>query len=81
MRADDVVVDALVVAQLDLETATERREHLGEDDLLVPHRLVAAALHRRPALTAITQYNNNTITQYNNNSSPTSGPERNNTVQ
>ena len=36
MRSDDVAVDAVAVAKLDLDATTQRREHLREDDLLVP---------------------------------------------
>ena len=40
MCADDVAVDTrVVVAKLDLDSSAQRRKHLGEDDLLVPHRL------------------------------------------
>ena len=51
MRADDIVVDGVAVSQLDLDASTEGREHLGEDHLLVPHRLVAPLPHARPTLT------------------------------
>ena len=40
MCADDVAVDTrVVVAKLDLDSSAQRRKHLGEDDLLVPHWL------------------------------------------
>ena len=32
-------------SSLDLDPLTERRKHLGEDDLLVPHRIVRVLLH------------------------------------
>jgi len=38
VRSDDVAVDAVAVAKLDLDAATQRRKHLREDDLLVPDR-------------------------------------------
>ena len=37
---DDVVVDPVVVPQLDLDPATQRREHLRDHHLLVPDWLV-----------------------------------------
>jgi len=50
VRSDDVAVDAVAVAKLDLDAATQRRKHLREDDLLVPDRLVTVLLHRCFAL-------------------------------
>ena len=41
MRANDVTVDAVVVAKLDLDAPTQRRKHLSEDDLLIPDRFIA----------------------------------------
>ena len=38
------VVDFIRVPYLDLHAFAERREQLGEDDLLVPDRFVAALL-------------------------------------
>ena len=35
---------------LDLDPLTERRKHLREDDLLVPHRIVRVLLHAGAAL-------------------------------
>ena len=50
MCADDVIVDTLVVSELDLESSTEWGEHLGEDELFVPDRFVAAVPNRGLAL-------------------------------
>lgn len=47
MRSYGDVVDLIGVPDLDLHAFAERREHLGEYDLLVPHGLVAALLDRR----------------------------------
>ena len=43
---DDVVVDPVVVPQLDLDPAAQRREHLRDHHLLVPDRLVRSFLRR-----------------------------------
>lgn len=43
--ADDGGMHGIVVAQLYLYPLAERREHLGEDYLLVPNRGVAVPLH------------------------------------
>lgn len=48
--ADQRVVDRVHVLQLKLDALTQRREHLREDDLLVPHRCVATLLHWSAAL-------------------------------
>ena len=53
MCADDIVIDGVAVPQLDFDTPAQWREHLSEDDLLVPHRLVAAFLHCSAALRGI----------------------------
>lgn len=44
MRADDVIVDAVAVAKLYFDPPAQRGEHLCEDYLLVPRRLVAPLL-------------------------------------
>ncbi len=44
VRPDDRVPDGVALPQLDLDPLAERREHLGEDDLLVPHRPVGVLL-------------------------------------
>ena len=43
--ADDVTVDTVTVTELQPHAATQGREHLCEHDLLVPDRLIAAALY------------------------------------
>ena len=49
MRPNDGV-DRVVIPELDLYPLAQRRKHLGEDDLLVPHRRVAVPFHARLAL-------------------------------
>ena len=41
---------SLARSSLDLDPLTERRKHLREDDLLVPHRVVRVLLHTGAAL-------------------------------
>jgi len=50
VRANQRVVDLVVVAQLNFYPLAERREHLGEHDLLVPHGSVAILFNARLAL-------------------------------
>ena len=50
MRTDDIIVYALVVTQLDSDSSTQRREHLGEDELFVPDGFVATVPHGSLAL-------------------------------
>lgn len=45
MRADDRIVDSVVIPQLDLDALTQRGEHLSEHDLLVPARASGVALN------------------------------------
>ena len=45
MRADDIIVDALIVTQLDSDSPTQWREHLGEDQLFVPDGFIATVPH------------------------------------
>ena len=52
MSADDGVADGVTLSQLDLDPLAERREHLREHDLLVPHGSVGVLLHRGAALQA-----------------------------
>ena len=49
VRGYDVIVDA-IVTDLNFDPAAKWREHLREDDLLVPHGVVLALLHRGSAL-------------------------------
>jgi len=49
MRADNRVY-RVVVSQLDFDPLTKRREHFGENDLLVPHRRIAVFPYTRFAL-------------------------------
>lgn len=46
VRPDDGRLDGVIGPQLDLDALAERREHFGEDQLLVPHGRVAVFLHR-----------------------------------
>lgn len=50
MCADDRVPDGVALPQLDLDPLAQGREHLREDDLLVPHGSVRVFLHRRATL-------------------------------
>jgi len=50
MRSDDVTVDAVVVAKLNLDASTEWRKHFREDDLFVPDRFIAVLPYGRFAL-------------------------------
>lgn len=50
MRANDGIVDGVIVPQLYLDALTQGREHLREDDLFVPHRRVAILLYARLTL-------------------------------
>lgn len=49
MGADNRVY-RVVVSQLDFDPLTKRREHFGENDLLVPHRRIAVFPYTRFAL-------------------------------
>ena len=44
--------DRVALLQLDLDPLTERGKHLREDDLLVPHGIVAVPLDGGPSLQA-----------------------------
>ena len=59
MSADDVIVDFVAVAQLNLDAPTQWREHLREDELFIPHWLVGSLPYTGPALAGIlqTKYN------------------------
>lgn len=50
MRSDNGRFDWIVVPELDFDPLTERREHLGEYQLLVPHGGVAVLFHAGFAL-------------------------------
>ena len=50
MGPDDRVAHGVTLPQLDLYSLAQGREHLGEDDLLVPHRGVGVLHHGRAAL-------------------------------
>ena len=52
---DDGVSDSVAFPQLDLDALAERGKHFGEDNLLVPHRLVRILLDRSFALQHNTQ--------------------------
>ena len=44
--------DRVALLQLDLDPLTERGKHLREDDLLIPHGIVAVPLDGGPSLQA-----------------------------
>jgi hypothetical protein len=50
VRPNNRVPDGVAFPQLNLDPLAEGREHLGEDDLLVPHGRVSVLLHARAAL-------------------------------
>ncbi len=50
VRANDGVSHRVALPQLYLNPLAERREHLGEHDLLVPNGAVRVLLHARAAL-------------------------------
>jgi hypothetical protein len=50
MSSDHLVIDAIRVAKLYLDTTAQWRKHLGEDDLLVPDGFVATTTNRCPSL-------------------------------
>ena len=52
MCAYQSVIYGVHILELDLDALTQWREHLGEDNLLVPVRRVAALLHGGSALPA-----------------------------
>ena len=50
VRSDDGVTDCVALSKLDLDPLAQWREHLGEDDLLVPNGSVRVLFHGRSAL-------------------------------
>ena len=56
MGPDDRVAHGVTLPQLDLDSLAQGREHLGEDDLLVPYWSVGVLLHRGSTLWKIKSF-------------------------